>query len=243
MLNIAICDDDSAEIQTIVEIAHEYKTLHIDEYDVKYKAFFSGDDLLQALERGEVYNIFLLDVIMPFINGIDVAKELRLRDNEAKIIFLTSSPEFAVASYSVDAFYYLLKPVTKEKLYVVLEKAAAEIISMAGKSILIKSHKDLYKIYLHNIEYVEVNGRRLVFHLRNGNTLESTGALSEIEKVLLGHRQFIKPHRSYIINMDHIDTLTINQVKTSSHMPIPISRVNYPDIKKAYIEYSFGKSE
>lgn len=243
LINIAICDDDKRQLSEIVSIIKNFENLHINQQQISLKLFGNGADLISDIEKGSRYHIILLDIIMPLENGIDVAREIRCFDNIAKIIFVTSSPEFAVESYDVGAFHYLTKPIAKDKLLAIIRKAVSDIFDIPKETILIHAKTGLSKIYLHNIEFVEIFGKQLTYHLRDGHTLEVKGTFGEHEKILLSHKQFIKPHRSYLINMDFIDTITTKEIRTQNHLSIPLSRIKYPDIIKIYLEYSFKRGE
>jgi len=110
MLQIAICDDNNTELLLIEQIVETFKASHISKYNIKCDTFSNGLDLLKTTENGISYDILILDVVMPLITGIEVAAEIRKSNNLSKIVFLTSSREFAVDSYKVNAFYYL--PIT-----------------------------------------------------------------------------------------------------------------------------------
>ncbi|MFA9381761.1 MAG: LytR/AlgR family response regulator transcription factor, partial [Acetanaerobacterium sp.] len=179
--------------------------------------------------------IILLDIVMPQMSGMEAARELRILDNVSKIIFLTSSPEFAVDSYAVDAFYYALKPIWKEKLFAVLEKALTEIYTQNELSILAKCKSGLTRVPLHMLEYVEVIGRTIYYHLINGIVFEENGVMAKLEQTLLTYAQFAKPHRAFIINLDCIDTLTLREVKLCTTVKIPVAKANYKDVKASYI--------
>lgn len=239
MLHIAICDDNYNELLQINQIVEEFRASHSSKYNIKCDTFSSSLDLLVATENRKSYDLLILDVVMPLMTGIEVATEIRQKSNLSKIIFLTSSREFAVDSYKVDAFYYLLKPISKEELMPILEKACAEIADEKEKGILVKCKTCLTKILLHNLEYTEVLGRTLFFHLTTGEVLESYGTMSQLENDLLRDKRFIKPHRSYIVNMDSIHRITDKDIITFSNKPIPVSRELYKTIKQAYIDYSF----
>lgn len=241
MINIAICDDDRSEQLNLEKIIKAFEKQHI--YTVCYSFFQNGVDLVSEIKRGSRFHIILMDIMMPLANGIEIAKEIRFFDSLAKIIFISSSPEFAVESYGVEAFYYLVKPPSEEKLTALFEKAILDIFKTPDESLLLHAKSGLTKVFLHNIEFVEIIGRQLNYHLTSGQILEVKGTLGELEKDLLSYKQFIKPHRSYIINMDCIDTITSNEIRTQSNKPVPISRKNYPDIKKAYLDYSFERRE
>lgn len=122
-MKIAICDDDSQELAKISSFIETYRLKK--NVLLTYKTFQSATELVSAMESG-AYNILLLDILMPGLNGIQAAHEIREFDGVTKIVFLTSSPEFAVESYQVKAHNYILKPVSKEKLYHMLDELINE---------------------------------------------------------------------------------------------------------------------
>ena len=239
MLKIAVCDDDVAELSNIISIINDYKAIQRDKHIVESTAFHSAVDLVSAMESGQRYDLVILDILMPFLTGMEAAKEIRQFNQDAKIIFATSSTEFAVESYSVDAYYYALKPIWKEKLFILLDKVLSESETNTGSSILIKSKEGLTRIYINRLEFAEVIGRTIHFHITDGTVIETVGAMTKLEKELLSKPCFIKPHRSYIINMDHIDTLGQREIIMQSRSSVPIAKANFGAIKSAYISYSF----
>ncbi|MBV7276145.1 response regulator transcription factor [Clostridium sp. PL3] len=242
-MKIAICDDDEQELIHINQHLDEYFNCGFSKDKIKVSRFQSSMQLLDLIEKGKHFDVFLLDVIMPDINGIDLATEIRSKDQVAKIIFLTSTSEFAVESYSVDAFNYLLKPIQKDKLFTVLEKVCNDIYSDLKPYILLKTKISLSKVFLHHLVYVEVSGRTVYFNQINGATLEITSTISQIETVLLINKHFIKPHRSYIVNLDYVKNLSQDGITTTNDVFIPISRNVYKNVKQAYINHSFHEED
>lgn len=239
-MKIAVCDDNKNELFIINKILEEFIASQFPNNKITYTAFQSSIDLLNAIECGQYFDILLLDIVMPLMNGIQLADEIRTKNISSKIIFLTSSSEYAIDSYSVGAYYYLLKPIKKETLVSLLKKISFEFFNDIEKYLFIKNTTTLSKIALSQLEYVEVINRTLFFHLINGEILKSTFlTISELEKELLINKQFAKPHRSYIINMDHIRNLSSNGITTIGGASIPISRNLYKGIKQQYIDYSF----
>jgi len=236
---IAVCDDDKQDLLQISQLVDQYSSCGLAEGKIEVRKFESSMKLLAEIESGKHFDVFLLDVIMPDINGIELAAEIRNRDHVAKIIFLTSSSEFAVESYSVSAFHYLLKPLQKDQLFSVLEKACQDIHVNLQKYIVVKAQTGLSKVFLHELIHVEVIGRTVYFHQKSGVTLESTNTISQIEAVLLADKRFIKPHRSYIVNLDFIKNLSQIGFTTISDQFIPISRNVFKEVKQAYINHSF----
>lgn len=239
MLKIAVCDDNIADLSNIISFIDDYKSKQMDKNSILYTAFQNAADLIAAMESGQEYDLMLLDIMMPFITGMSAAKEIRQFDQDVKIIFMTSSPEFAVDSYSVGAFYYLLKPVRKEMLFLLLDKVISESEIKPGDSFLIKSKTGLTRIYLSRLEFAEVIGRTLIYHLNDGSVIEAVGSMNELEKELLSLPCFIKTHRSYIINMEQIDTICQREVRMQSRAVVPMSKANSNIVKSAYITFAF----
>lgn len=238
-MKIAICDDDKQELLIINEFVNKYLSSYFKESNFQIFCFESSMDLILEIENGKQYDIFILDVVMPDINGIQLATEIRSRDQVAKIIFLTSSIEFAVDSYSVDAFNYLLKPVQEERLNETLEKILSHITHGIKDYIIVNAPTCLLKVFLYNLIYVEAIRRKIYFHLTNESIVESNSTLSEIELILLKDERFIKPHRSYIVNLDYIKGISSDVLATTNDINIPISRNLLKNVKQNYIDYSF----
>ena len=117
-MRIAACDDDVSFLQELSVLLNQYGEENC--CNMEYKIYTNPLELVNQIEKGVHYDVILLDVFMPGINGIQCAKDIRTFDSLVKIIFLTSSAEFAVESYSVKAYQYLLKPIQKEKLFLTL---------------------------------------------------------------------------------------------------------------------------
>lgn len=118
-MRIAVCDDDEQDISRIGELLAEYQISREDTIDCRY--FMNSTDFLCELRGGE-YDLVLLDVLMPGAGGIRAAQELRELDKNVRLVFVSSSPEFAVESYSVGAYNYLLKPIDKASFFSLLDK-------------------------------------------------------------------------------------------------------------------------
>ncbi len=242
-MKIAVCDDNKEELQQLEHLLNEYLTVYPFDEGISICFFESSAALLVEIESGRHFDLFLLDVLMPEVNGLELATKIRKTDTVSKIVFLTSSSEFAVDSYSVSAFHYLLKPVEKEKLFPALEKARNDFFNDSGQSIIVKAKAGLCKIDFRDLVYVEVIGRTLCFQKKDGVLTEISGTLSEIEPHLLADKRFVKPHRSYIVNMDHIRGLSPQGITTLNSLCIPMSRNALKEVKQSYLDYSFQKEQ
>ena len=237
MLKIAVCDDSRELLEKVEKDLHEYENVR--NTPVTVHTYTNAVDLLDGLKKTD-YDILILDIIMPGFTGMQAAHEIRKFNEEIKIIFLTFSKEFAIESYSVGAYYYLLKPVLKEKLFSVLDKVVSEITSKQ-ESCVIYTHMGIVNIPFAKIECLEVYNKHLVFHLSDGSTKETRGALTDYENVFLERKEFLKIHRSYILNMDYIHSIEAGEIATYSGKRFPVSRLLAKDIKEHYMNYMFTK--
>ena len=239
-MKIAICDDDEQELQQIRMLLDEFFAFYFKEEKNEIHAFASAFQLVDRVEAGNIYDVYLLDIIMPGINGMNLASEIRIKDHSAKIIFLTASSEYAVDSYSVNAFYYFLKPVKKEKLFDVIEQACNDIIRDSRQYILVRTDAGLSKIFLNTLVYVEVSKRTVFFYTKNGGAFVSFNTIRQIEEMLFYDKRFIKPHRSYIVNLEYIKNFSRSGIATINNITIPISRNSYKTVKQAYVNHAFS---
>jgi len=240
-VKIAICDDNESELEKISDAVQEFVKVSKADKDITVKDFLKGSDLLNYLNWIDDFDLLILDVIMPGLSGVELAKEIRATNKNCKIIFLTSSPEFAVVSYKLDAFYYLLKPFVKHELISLLEKALVLIKDETTKSILIKEKSALRCINLNALEYVESIKHTLNFHLSGGEVAVCYAKMDEFENNILSDIRFIRCHQSFIVNMNGILKITDKYIILVDKTEIPISRTLYPAVKQFYINYIFRR--
>ena len=238
MIKIAFCDDDMEVLHQMNELLDRYRVERNE--DITYAAFQSPFELLTEIEKGIRPDILFLDVVMPGQNGMDVAKEIRQYDTNMKIIFLTSSPEFAVESYSVGAYFYQLKPIWEESFFRLMDAVLAECEKKKKNSLILRSKDGITRIDLQQLEYCEVLGRKLLFHLENGAVLESAGSLDDLAGQLMQHSNFFRPHRSFLVNMEYIQNISSRSIKMVNDAEIPIPHGKCSEIKNTYMEYAFN---
>ena len=238
MIKIAFCDDDMEVLHQMNELLDRYRVERNE--DITYAAFQSPFELLTEIEKGIRPDILFLDVVMPGQNGMDVAKEIRQYDTNMKIIFLTSSSEFAVESYSVGAYFYQLKPIWEESFFRLMDAVLAECEKKKKNSLILRSKDGITRIDLQQLEYCEVLRRKLLFHLENGAVLESAGSLDDLAGQLMQYSNFFRPHRSFLVNMEYIQNISSRSIKMVNDAEIPIPHGKCSEIKNTYMEYAFN---
>lgn len=241
MIKVAFCDDDLSILNQISVMLDKYRVKQNQE--IVYTAFCNPLDLLAEIEKGICYDVLFLDVIMPGQNGMNVAKEIREYDTNVKIIFLTSSSEFAVESYAVGAYFYQLKPIWEESFWRLMDSAVLECEKHQQDSLILRCKNGITRIEINKLEYCEVIGRTLLFHLEGGKVYERLGSMDELYVQLMEYENFLRPHRSYLVNMDYIQTLSYKAITMSNLAEVPVPRGKYSEMKEKYLEYAFHRKQ
>jgi DNA-binding LytR/AlgR family response regulator len=208
-------------------------------HNIITELFEDGDSLLSA-HAAFPFDIILLDIMMPLLNGIETARELREKDTTVKIVFLTSTTEYAVDSYTVKASNYLLKPVNPDSLFACPDELISQLQGVA-KSIVVKGIDATHRILLSDIEHVEAQLKHVVFFLKGSHTVESLEPFYTYENMLVLDDGFFKCHRSYIVNIHHIDNYSHSSITMQSGRQIPLSRSCQKHFEASYFRVIFGK--
>lgn len=236
MLQIAICDDNKDDLSNILQLLDTY--IASKGFDCGYTVFLNGLDLVSSIENGRMFDIYCLDIIMPGITGIEVANEIRVLDKTAPILFFTSSPEFALKSYSVQAISYVLKPITKENFFVTFDDMLKQMKEKKNEhALIVKSKEGIQKILISSLVFAEVIGRNVLYHLYSGRVIECKESFSAACDNLLKYGCFIRTHRSFIVNMQYVNTIENHQVTLHTLSSIPVAQGKAREIKQLYLDY------
>ncbi|MBR3796368.1 MAG: response regulator transcription factor [Clostridia bacterium] len=238
-MHIAICDDNPQELKRIAAIVEKYAKAS--SWPIQYQFFSNAEEMLQSAESMR-FSHYFLDVMMPGINGISAAQEIRTFDKEAKIVFMTSFKEYAYQSYSVKAYDYLLKPVHEEQLFDILEQFYLQEASTEA-CLCVQTVRGFFRIPYTQLSFLEVYQKKLYFHLVDKQTRIISGALAEYEAELLSRAEFVKIHRSYIVNLNQVSALSPDGCLLFSGENLPISRLLYHQVQERYMSHLFSSSE
>ena len=237
-IKIAVCDDEPQVLLSVLSQLASYQEQR--KAELSSQIFESAIDLLQSMEH-ENYDLLLLDVQMPGLNGIEAAREIRQKNEQIKIVFLTSSPEYAVESYSVQATNYLLKPATKDRLFPILDQIF-DLLRKPEAALTVQTGGSVFRLPYGKIEYMEVISKTIYFHLADGSIKQTHGSLSAYESILLSHPGFCKVHRSYLVNLSWVTEVRQGALLTVSGKYVPIARSLYQQVRTAYTEFLFEDS-
>lgn len=230
MYRLAICDDNQADVIYLSSFLEKWAEK--EEKALKIESFPSAEAFLFQYEEEKSFDILLLDIEMGDMNGIELARKIRRENHLVQIIFITGYMEYVAEGYDVEALHYLLKPVTEEKLYGVLDRAAERLKSKEKELCLILPGS-VTRIALCEIRYLEVRRNYVTIHGAEDYTVKKT--LNELEEELDG--SFCRTGRSYIVNLHFVKKITRTQVILKDGREIPLSRNCYEKMNRAVIQY------
>jgi DNA-binding LytR/AlgR family response regulator len=228
-IRVAICEDEAPIREEILRLAEGYG----DGYVVD--AYESGDALLAA---GEQYDLYMLDIQMPGISGMELARVIREGQEYPgpMILFITAMGKRMQEAFDVQAYHFLVKPLNEEKFHSVFTGAIRELERrQTQEQIIIKHAGVTHSIPLGDILFVESDKKKVVLQTRTGS-VEYYGKISEFEE----RPHFFRCHRCYIVNMEHIVRYNGVVITLTDGQEVSISRKLYPEFIKAYLAYAMN---
>ena len=232
MINIAICDDESIIVSQIEAILLEVsKAEHI---SVNTEAFYSGQSLDDAVNNGASYDLIYLDIQMANGDGIATAKNVRKKDEDALLIYVSGYDEYMMELFELDVFAFIKKPIDKARFTKIFLDAVRKISSQLVY-FPFEYKKEQYKVLCMDILYFESSGRKISIHLRDRDNKIFYGKLSDVERYLSdGKIPFLRIHQSYLVNYHHIQSRTKTEVTLTNGTKLPISEDRRKDFGTAY---------
>ena len=237
MMQIALCDDDQTSLnfleEKIIGYAKEKKMhLYVDKFNC-------AKELRKQIEAGEIYQIYFLDMIMPEINGVELAEDIRKKDQKAIIIYLTFFMDYAFYAFRVFAQRYLLKPMKQKEFEEAMDFAVNQMTEKK-KIFSVNTSKGIQRILYDDIEYIESISRTLQISVTRGEMIVSRFLRNSFEddmEELLKNRNFIQVHKSFIVNVSHVKIYHRNQMVIQKKKIIPISKSKQTEVKRFYLKY------
>lgn len=232
MYNVAICDDTEEERLQAAEYAGRF--FEREGIEVRIDTYAAGRELL---ESGRKYDLYLLDVLMPGMSGIDAAQALAEDKDHPVVVFITSSLESAVEGYRVEAAGFILKPVEEESFWSTMERVVRRRLGVKKAVLSLVHNRVNVELPLERLAWFENRLHRVFVKLTDGEVLSVNQKLSELQLVLEPHSQFLRCHQSYLVNLDYVDKLEDSCFYMRDGQMIPISRNFYKQSKNAYYHY------
>lgn len=193
--NIAVVEDEAAEAELLRSYFQQYSKEH--GYTFHVRLFQDGRAFLTGYQP--VYDLVLMDINLPLVNGLEAAAELRRLDQSVALIFVTSMARYAAKGYEVDAMDFILKPITYQNFSIKLQRVLRRCRQNYNPELLIHIKDGIYRISAARIKYIEITNHSLIYHTTEGD-LSSSGNLKDVE-AQLNSSHFIRCNRCYLVNL------------------------------------------
>lgn len=242
-MRIAICDDDAACVGQVRTIAGQYAAGRTDR-SFLLDGFTHPDDLMEAAEKIGGYDIYILDIVMPDMNGIALGAKLRDAGYDGKIIYLTASEEYSLAAFRVRAFDYLIKPISEQTFAKAIDEVSSLIAEKQDKFILVKTKDRSIKINFESILYAELNRRVITYYLTGGRTVESIslrGTFMEAMTELLADKRFYLCNVGMVVNLDYITEIETGAVVFGNNCRSFLGEKYCRKLRGVWSEYLFDR--
>lgn len=228
---IAICDDDTAQLGYLSSLVKKWA--HGGKHTAEISVFENAEAFLFRYAEDKDFDILLLDIEMGDMDGVELARRIRMENDTIQILFITAYPDFIAEGYEVAALHYLMKPVEKEKLSAVLSRAAANL-KKAERAEIFYVDGEAVRVPLDEIVSVEAFAHTVVMTtVKEKYQLNET--ISKIED-LLGDG-FVRCHRSYLAAVKYMKKISRTDIVMDNDSVIPLSRRRYDMVNQAFIRY------
>lgn len=227
-IHITICDDSEVYRQYLMDLLQAWGKMHAQA--CHFSQFSSAEEFLFAWEDHQDVSVFLLDIEMPGMNGVELARLIRQRNAQAQIVFITGYSEYMAIGYDVEALHYLVKPIESEKLYAVLDRAVARL-QRQEPTLLIEQHGVLTRVAVSQIRYIEVNRNYVTIHV--DTAYEIRRSMKEIESLL--DKRFLRIGRSCIVNLTYVMQVSRTELTLTDGTKLYLPRGSYNAVNRAMI--------
>lgn len=236
MFEIALCDDDNSFLSGFQALLSGV----LDERAVEYRLspFSSPEKLMKSLVDGRHFDLLFLDVLFDTERGIQFAKMLNERKWNIDVVFVTSNPDYAVEGYTAFPLSFLLKPIARDRLAAVIDRFLGKHMP---QRLRLTTARGVIQLPVSQILYFEIFGHDVILHKTDGTEENWSGTLKELESAL-PPRSFVRPHRSYLVNLEHVTGIVRYRMALSSGASLPISKALYRQIQCSLVEYDDRQS-
>ena len=235
MLRIALCDDEADKLRETAALVQRYFQAR-PSVSGQVEAFPSGGELIARVQESRGFDIYILDILMPGLSGIDAARKLRQLGDGGEIIYITNSNDFAADSYEVRAFSYLLKPVDEARLFKVLDGAVEKLERRRSNAVMVNTPGGMQRIRLEQILYVERMGHCMRYHCVGG-VVDSQSIRSPFKTAaapLLADRRFYLCGASFALNLQHVTGVQGQSAMIDDGQTDVLPRASATEFKKAW---------
>lgn len=237
-MRIAVCDDNEAQRLLMKKYTEEWA--RDKKLPLEINLFNDGESFWFAWEDDKKYDLLIFDIEMRRLSGIELANNIRKQDEEVPILFVTGYDSYMAQGFEVAALHYLLKPLQKEKLFAVLDKFNKNRMKNEKEiKLLFRSEHGPLSLAVSKIWYIEARAHQCILYTEDEPHILYV-AIGEMASYLCSRPEFVRCHRSYIVNMQHISAIVKQELILDDKRRIPVSRSAEKEVNRTFIEWYKG---
>ena len=238
-MTICYCEDESAQAKAFaIKIDQWAKNKNI---EVHADLFESAEEYLFKAEQN-YYDVIFLDISMRGQNGMELARQIREKEKDVILVFVTSDASYVFDGYEVGAYRYLMKPVDEKKLWEILDYARSQIEVEEENYILVKKDSQSVRVNLKDIIYIEAQKHYVNLCMENKESINIKTAFTELlQETQEKSDTILLTHRSYAVNIEKVVRIGRTECVLSDSSVIPVSRSFYKEVNEASIKYHLGR--
>ena len=232
-MRIAICDDEAKILDEVSSYIKKYARSS-GKQALEATPFSTAHSVINSIDNGEVFDIFILDVYIGDEMGTELAREIRRKGIESPIIFLTTSIEHAPESLETDTLRYLIKPLKPEKFYEAMDVAVEKAEKLGSKFIRLKTENGVENINISNILYTESRSHYQYVNFVSDEQVRSRMTVAELFEELSQYGGFVRGGSAYIINLNKVKSVSTGEVCFNNNTKLFLPRGAHNEIKEAF---------
>lgn len=237
-MRIAICDDE--EVQRLLLQKYVEEWAQGSKVPLETRLFTSGENFWFAWEDDREYDLLIFDIEMGQLNGMELAADIRKKDDEIPILFVTGYDSYMAQGFEVAALHYLLKPLRKEKLFEVLDKFnKLRMKKDQEEKLLFRTEQGPLSLPVSKIWYIEARAHQCILYTEDESHILCT-SISEMAANLCNRQEFVRCHRSYIVNIQHVSAIVKPELVLDDKRRVPVSRSAEKEVNQVFINLYRG---
>ncbi|MGN1083449.1 MAG: LytR/AlgR family response regulator transcription factor [Lachnospiraceae bacterium] len=257
MFRIAICEDEKAQGEYLKKLLFRWQEMSGNKVSVD--TFYSAEHFLFEAEGKKAYDLLILDIQMGEMNGVELARRVKMKDTRVKIVFLTGIRDYAIEGYEVGAVRYLLKPVKEADFFALFDKLAKEAESQEEEWFVFRAGDTVNRVAVSDILYVEADGHYVILKVfgREGTACNPKGqglaegklkewkwkaSFSSLSEEL-DAKGFFLLRRGLYVNLARVEQIGKTECTLEDGEVLPVSKSRYKELNEWFIAFYKGMTE
>jgi len=236
LYRIAVCDDTKEELMRTCDNLQRYFAERGAGFSYEMDSFSHPDDLLTAAGE-KAYHLYLLDILMPMINGVNTAQEIQRKYPDAFFVFISTTTDYSLEAFTVNAIHYLKKPYSFEDFATAMDRFLDRMSGFEKKLLLLQDGSELWEFDGSEVLYISADGKNSLVHFVRKPSVVLHTSLKNLSDLSSPYKGMARLGASYIVNLEKVRRLDGRELLLVNGESLPVPRRVYVEFKQTYMEY------